>query len=152
MRTAVILFTLSILATMCLAQATPSICPIADFQGTCAEFGPRTHPVPGSHHDHKGIDFFVPVGTPILATGDGKVTQARSVEKYGVVVRIQHGHGVQTFYAHLADFTISVGQAVHKGEVIGHSGNSGVSSGPHLHYEVIKNGTAKNPRDYIAQR
>ena len=152
MRTAAILVMLSVLATICFAQTTPSICPIADFHGKSAEFGHRIHPVLGVDRDHNGIDFFVPCGTPTLATADGKVVQAKTVENYGVIVRIQHRAGLQTFYAHLADFTISVGETVHKGQVIGHSGNSGLTSRPHLHYEVIKNGTAENPREYFAQK
>jgi murein DD-endopeptidase MepM/ murein hydrolase activator NlpD len=152
MRTAIILVVLSFVANICLAQTVPSICPIADFQGKTSEFGPRVHPVLNNSSDHNGVDLFVPTGTPVLATAGGKVVQAETVENYGVVVRIQHGAEYRTFYAHLADFTVRVGQKVNKGQLIAHSGNSGLSTGPHLHYEVIKNGTPKNPRDYFTQK
>ncbi len=143
---------LGVLVNLCHAQTVPSICPIANFSGKTSEFGPRMHPVLKTQRDHNGMDFFVAKGTPVLATADGKVIKAETVKDYGTVVRIQNGSSYQTFYAHLEDVTVGVGETVHQGQVIGHSGNSGLSSEPHLHYEVIDHGKSLNPRDFLARK
>ena len=152
MRIPTILLLLVAMGTLTFAQSTPSIPPIADFKGKTVEFGRRMHPILKVEREHSGIDFQCPEGTPVLATADGKVIQAGSIENYGVVIRLQNSSSIQTFYAHLSDASVVVGQVVHQGEVIGHSGNTGLSVGPHLHYEVAENGTPKNPRAFFAKK
>jgi len=152
MRTLLGIVAVIILTATSLAQNVPSISPIQNFKGATAEFGPRMHPVLQVQRDHQGLDFFVPAGTPVLATADGKVIQADTVGNFGIVIRIENSRSIRTFFAHLADFTVQAGQRVQKGEFIGHSGNTGLSSGPHLHYEVIQAGKCRNPRDFIAQK
>ena len=152
MRIPALLVVLAAMATLAFAQSRPSIPPIEGFQGKTVEFGPRMHPILKIEREHSGLDFLCPEGTPILATADGKVIQAGSNEQYGVVVRLQNGSSIQTFYAHLADVSVTIGQIVHQGEVIGHTGNSGLSAGPHLHYEITENGIPKNPRLFFAKK
>jgi len=152
MRIPTVLLLLAATSTLAFAQSKPSIPPIEGFQGNTVEFGPRMHPILKVEREHSGMDFQCPEGTPVLATADGKVIQAGSIEKYGVVVRLQNGRSIQTFYAHLADVSVTVGQFVHQGEVIGHSGNTGLTAGPHLHYEISENGTPKNPRIFLAKK
>jgi murein DD-endopeptidase MepM/ murein hydrolase activator NlpD len=96
---------------------------------------------------HQGVDFGVPVGTPVMAAGDGTVEAARWALGYGRWVRLRHADGYETAYAHLSDFApgLAAGQAVRQGQVIGWSGNSGLSTGPHLHFEVWLNGRAIDP-------
>jgi len=99
---------------------------------------------------HYGMDFTAPVGTPIYATGDGKVVEVngskRSRVGFGLVVKIDHGFGYETVYAHLDAFNVQLGQVVKRGDIIGYVGNSGGSTAPHLHYEVWVNGKAVNPK------
>ena len=152
MRLATILATILFFASLAFSQSKPSICPIKDFKGKTAEFGKRIHPVLKTTQDHNAIDFFVRQGTPVLATADGRVTQAESLDDYGVVVRIQHKDHFESFYAHLSKLAVRVGQAVQCGDIIAYSGNSGVSTGPHLHYEVVQNGVSMNPRNFFASK
>jgi murein DD-endopeptidase MepM/ murein hydrolase activator NlpD len=149
MRVPIVFVLVATMATLSLSQSTPSILPIANFHGTTVEFGLRIHPMWKVERQHNGLDFQCPLGTPVRAAADGKVIQVGSIENYGVVVRLQNSSSIRTFYAHLADASVAIGQTVHKGEVIGHSGNSGLSAGPHLHYEVIENGIPKNPRLFL---
>ncbi len=97
---------------------------------------------------HNGMDFTAPPGTPIYATGDGKVTKVGLGSGYGKMVIIEHGFGYKTYYAHMSKYKATVGQNVKRGEIIGYVGNTGLSSGPHLHYEVWKNGTVVNPVNF----
>ncbi len=152
MRLATILATILFLASLALSQSQPSICPIKNFKGKTAEFGKRIHPVLKTKQEHNAIDFFVREGTPVLATADGNVTQAKTLDNYGVVVRVQHKDHFETFYAHLSKLAVKVGQAVKCGDIIAYSGNSGVSTGPHLHYEVVQNGVSMNPRQFFASK
>ena len=152
MRIPTVLLVLVCMATLVLAQSKPSISQIKDFQGKTVEFGPRMHPILKVEREHSGLDFQCSEGTVVLATADGKVIQAGPIEKYGIVIRLQNGPSIQTFYAHLADVSVRVGQVVHQGEAIGHSGNTGLTAGPHLHYEIVENGTPKNPRIFLAQK
>lgn len=101
-------------------------------------FGPRNINVQGASKNHKGVDFAAPTGTPIVATGDGKVVIARSLKGYGNVIYINHGDGLQTRYAHLSAFKVREGASVKAGDIIGLCGNTGIGSGPHLHFEVRK--------------
>lgn len=112
-------------------------------------FGWRTHPVYGTRHWHDGIDLDAPVGTPLRAVAPGTVTMAGWYGGYGRVIRIDHGGGLVTQYAHLSQIDVEPGQQVEGGEQIGLSGNSGVTTGPHLHFMVMVNGTAVNPLDYL---
>ena len=106
---------------------------------------------------HKGQDFAAPTGTPVIATADGTVTKAVAVEDksgYGRYIVIEHEEVFQdeefaTLYAHLSNVLVKNGEHVARGDTIGFSGNTGTSTNPHLHYEVIRNGKQVNPRDYL---
>jgi murein DD-endopeptidase MepM/ murein hydrolase activator NlpD len=98
---------------------------------------------------HTGMDFNAAIGTPIYATGDGVVDRADAeAAGYGSHVVINHGFGYQTLYGHMSKMLVKPGQVVKRGEIIGLVGNSGISSGPHVHYEVIRNGEKVNPVNY----
>ena len=114
-------------------------------------FGRRSHPVLGYNRMHQGIDFAAPTGTPVYAAADGTVISARREGGYGLMVRVRHASGVQTRYAHLSRFgrNITAGRAVRQGGVIGHVGSTGMSTGPHLHYEIALNGRAVNPASHV---
>lgn len=110
-------------------------------------FGMRRHPILGYMRMHNGIDFAAPTGTPIHAAGDGRLVRVGRNGGYGNYIRIDHGNGYQTAYAHLSRFArgISTGGRVRQGDLIGYVGSTGVSTGPHLHFEVIRNGRHVNP-------
>ena len=110
-----------------------------------SSFGMRRHPILGSHRFHKGVDLRAAFGTPIRASADGRVAAAGWNGGYGREVRLDHGQGLQTLYAHMSRMAARPGQLVHRGEIIGYVGSTGLSTGPHLHYEVLKNGQAVNP-------
>lgn len=128
----------------------PAILPIAikDFKRVSAGFGYRMHPIYKQKIWHNGMDFTGTIGTPIYATGNGKVIKAKKENGYGRKVIIDHGFGYKTIYAHLNAYNVKKGQKVKRGDIIGYLGNSGVSTGPHLHYEVIKNNQAKDPVNF----
>lgn len=110
-------------------------------------FGMRRHPILGYSRMHRGVDFAAPTGTPIRAAGDGVVRVVGREGGYGRVVRIRHNSNYETLYAHMSRFAsgISSGTRVRQGQVIGYVGASGMATGPHLHYEVIKDGEQINP-------
>ena len=108
-------------------------------------FGSRFHPVLGSARFHKGVDLAAPSGTPIVAAADGRIVSAGWHGGYGRQVAIAHGGGVQSSYSHMSRIAASAGEAVRRGQVIGYVGSTGLSTGPHLHYEVYKNGRPVNP-------
>lgn len=114
-------------------------------------FGWRQNPFTRSGSQfHPGIDFAGPIGTPIYATGDGVVIDPfGSLTGYGIAIVIDHGYGFETLYAHLSKRLVNVGDSVKRGQVIGYLGNTGPSTGPHLHYEVHRNGGRVNPINYI---
>ena len=112
-------------------------------------FGGRTSPKAGASTNHKGIDIAVATGTSVMATSGGTVTQAGWQSGYGYVVYIDHGNGVTSRYGHLSKILVKVGQTVSQGDVIARSGNTGNSTGPHLHFEIRVNGTAVNPYNYL---
>ncbi len=112
-------------------------------------FGLRMHPVFGIVKEHKGIDFSLPHGAPVYATGSGRVSMAHYSPSYGNVVYIDHGFGYETRYAHLQRFTVQAGQYVKRGQLIGYVGNTGISVSPHLHYEVHYKGEAVNPLHFF---
>ena len=109
-------------------------------------FGMRMHPLLGYTRMHQGIDFGVPVGTPVFAAGDGVVEEARWAGGYGRWMKLRHSGGWETAYGHLSGWAVRPGAHVHQGQVIAYSGSTGESTGPHLHYEVIKGGVKINPK------
>jgi murein DD-endopeptidase MepM/ murein hydrolase activator NlpD len=113
-------------------------------------FGMRIHPVLQVYRMHEGVDIINDDGTKIYAAGDGVVRFAgRTQGGYGVVIEVSHGYGYSTLYAHLSKVLVQPGRTVKRGELIGLSGRSGLVSGPHLHYEVRKNGVRQNPVDFF---
>ena len=129
----------------------PAIQPIANKNlGRMASgYGFRIHPIYKTRKLHTGMDFTAPKGTPIYATGDGKIEKVRRSRKgYGNHVIINHGYGYQTLYAHMSKYIVKKGQKVKRGEVIGYVGSTGTSVAPHLHYEVMKNKRKINPVNY----
>ena len=129
----------------------PAVQPIAikDFGRISDYFGRRRDPFTGKPRMHHGMDFTGPVGTDIYATGDGKVTKAEfSHFGYGKEVVIDHGFGYKTIYAHLRKIEVEEGDEVSRGDVIGTLGNTGRSTGPHLHYEIRRNHRPVNPMHY----
>ena len=112
-------------------------------------FGNRLHPISKQYKMHTGIDIGVSSGTPVLAAQSGTVAFANWFSSYGKAVIIDHGGGYTTLYAHLDSFNVTVGQEVSQGDTIALSGNTGYSTGPHLHFEVRINGEYVNPLDYV---
>ena len=112
-------------------------------------FGMRTHPISGRREMHKGIDFAGSMGGQVIAVAKGVVTYAGKRYSYGQLVEIAHGNGVSTRYAHNSRLLVSVGDTVEKGFQIAEIGSSGRSTGPHVHFEVIKNGREVNPIPFI---
>jgi murein DD-endopeptidase MepM/ murein hydrolase activator NlpD len=110
-------------------------------------FGMRFHPVLGYSRMHKGIDFAVPIGTPVMAAGAGVVQLAGHLGGYGNYLRINHQNGYGTAYGHLSRLAPGIhnGSHVHQGQIVAYSGNTGMSTGPHLHYEILVNGNQVNP-------
>lgn len=134
--------------------AMPAIMPLAKNKSQVVSgFGYRYHPILHYRRLHSGIDMTAPAGTPVYATGDGVVRVAgrntQGYSGYGVVVLVDHGFGFQTLYAHMQGVNVRVGQKVKRGEQIGTVGSSGMSSGNHLHYEVIQNGKKVDPVYYF---
>jgi murein DD-endopeptidase MepM/ murein hydrolase activator NlpD len=114
-------------------------------------FGLRSDPLVGEERFHNGIDIAAPEGSPIKAAEAGTVVFSGVVNGYGNVVEIDHGNGIVTKYAHTQENLVSVGQQVRTGHVIARVGASGRSTGPHLHFEVHKNGTPVDPRLFLQQ-
>lgn len=113
-------------------------------------FGMRVHPILKVRKMHSGVDFAAPKGTPIYATGDGVVKEVKTVfGGYGKYIEIDHGFGFVTRYAHMNDFKVKKGQKVKRGDIIGTVGNTGSSTAPHIHYEVMKDGKFVNPVNYF---
>lgn len=119
-----------------------------NYQRVSSPFAPnRLHPVLGVRRPHTGIDLAAPTGTPIRAAGDGMVESAGWQSGYGKTIVIDHGRGYKTLYAHLSRYEpdLSAGDRIERGQIIGRVGRTGLATGPHLHYEVIVNGTPRNP-------
>lgn len=130
----------------------PAIQPLTnkDLTRTSSGWGYRIHPIYKIKVFHYGIDFVSIIGTEIYATGNGVIERTdRSPRGYGNSVIIDHGFGYKTLYAHMSGFNVREGQRVKRGDVIGYLGNTGMSTGPHLHYEVIKNREKVNPMNYF---
>jgi len=127
--------------------SAPSLWPV---QGPItSSFGEREDPFNGEGAFHKGIDISAAYGTPIRASADGVIENAGMENGYGREILINHGHDLKTLYAHLSGFTVTSGQSVVRGQVIGYVGRSGRSTGSHLHYEVQVHGTPVNPHKYL---
>jgi murein DD-endopeptidase MepM/ murein hydrolase activator NlpD len=126
---------------------TPSIAPVV---GVVTDgYGPRIDPITRRPAFHDGLDISVSIGTPIKAPADGVVVFAGRDAGYGKMIKISHGFGFTTVFGHLERFGVKEGERVHRGEVIGRVGMTGRTTGPHLHYEVWKDGDRKNPLHYI---
>lgn len=135
-----------------LLASIPAIQPIAnkDLRRMASGFGFRTHPIYKTEHFHTGMDFSANIGTEIYATGDGVVERADDLAQgYGNHVVINHGYGYETLYGHMSKIIAKVGQHVKRGDVIGLVGSSGMSTAPHLHYEVMKNQDKINPINFF---
>lgn len=130
---------------------TPAIQPInnKDLRRLSSGFGYRYHPILKIRKFHHGVDFSASTGTEIYATGDGVVEKAKYATGYGYHVVINHEYGYQTLYGHMSKLNVRRGQKIKRGELIGFVGNTGLSSAPHLHYEVIKDGVKVNPIHYF---
>lgn len=131
--------------------AVPAIQPISnkDLKRTASGWGYRIHPIYKIRKFHYGMDFTAPTGTEIYSTGDGTIISVLSSKRgFGNHIIIDHGYGYTTLYAHLSRFNVKRGQKVKRGDVIGYVGNTGLSTAPHLHYEVKLNGKNVDPANY----
>lgn len=130
-----------------LLASTPSLWPVMGW--VTSEFGKRTNPFGGGAEFHKGIDIATSSGRPIQSPADGIVAEVVYQHDMGNMVRIDHGHGISTLYAHLSKAAVRAGTAIRKGDRLGYVGNTGSSTGSHLHYTVMLNGLPVNPRKYL---
>ena len=129
----------------------PAIQPIPNknLKRMASGFGYRIHPVYKTRKLHTGMDFTSPTGTEIYSTGDGKIVSVKKSRRgYGMHIVIDHGYGYTTLYGHMSKFNVRRGQKVKRGDRIGYVGNTGTSTAPHLHYEVIKDGKKINPINF----
>ena len=131
-----------------LFASIPAIVP-SDGHYSSESYGMRMHPILHVYKMHTGIDIVTDVGTSVKATGKGKVIFVGPRSGYGLAIEIDHGFGYQTIYAHLSSVNVKEGSIVKRNQVIAKSGNSGLSSGPHLHYEVLHNGQNLNPSEFF---
>ncbi len=129
----------------------PAIQPISNKQldQLHLTYGSRFHPIFHRYMQHKGLDFAAPRGTPVYATGDGKINMAYFSGSYGNVIYLNHGYDYETRYAHLSAFAVKEGDHVKRGQVIGYVGNTGNSVASHLHYEVLYKGDHVNPINFF---
>jgi murein DD-endopeptidase MepM/ murein hydrolase activator NlpD len=129
--------------------APPSLWPVEG--RLMSGFAQRTDPFSGEGAFHKGVDISASTGTPVRSAADGVVILAEPVSGgYGRLVIVDHGGGVQTYYAHLSKINVHTGQELHRGDLVGAVGSSGRTTAPHLHYEVRVDGTPRNPIRYLA--
>ena len=132
-----------------LTDVRPSLWPVSG--RLMSTFGSRSDPFSGAGAFHAGIDLSADNGTPVHAAGDGIISFASWSGGFGKMVVIDHGNGMQTLYAHLSAFNVVPGQEIRLGQVLGRSGGTGHSTGPHLHYEVHVGGTPVNPYPYLSK-
>jgi murein DD-endopeptidase MepM/ murein hydrolase activator NlpD len=130
-----------------LYKAIPAIKPCMGSIGDV--FGMRLHPILHIWRMHDGIDIITDVNSPVYAPGDGVVEFVGNKEGYGLCIEINHGFGYETLYGHLLQVEVKDGQKVFRGEEIAKTGDSGLSTGPHLHYEVHHDGVKLNPEDFF---
>ncbi|HTI42258.1 MAG TPA: M23 family metallopeptidase [Vicinamibacterales bacterium] len=133
-----------------LAAATPSIWPAQGWLSST--MGHRVDPVTGGDDFHAGLDIAGERGQPVYATAAGTVVHSGWATGYGNLITINHGFGLETRYGHLLDYKVKAGQKVGRGDIIGHVGNTGRSTGYHLHYEVLANGKLLNPLQLLSQQ
>jgi len=131
-----------------LAEAIPAIIPCTGTIGVRG-FGMRKHPILRIVRMHDGIDIITDRGTPVYAPGDGKIVSVGYHGGYGLSIEIEHGFGYRTIYAHLSSTSVREGQKISRGNLIAKTGSSGLSSGPHLHYEVHHNGVKQDPENFF---
>ena len=151
-KVSVLAFGLMLLATALWAFQSdpPSRLPLADGYKVTSGFGKRLHPIQKVAKMHKGVDFKAALGTPVYATSDGTILTAKNdATGYGNHVIIQHDEVFQSLYGQMSEIKVEIGQVVKKGDLIGLVGSSGASTGPHLHYEVRKNGEPVDPSPYL---
>ncbi|MDR1499763.1 MAG: M23 family metallopeptidase [Tannerellaceae bacterium] len=131
-------------------KCIPAIQPVSnkDLKRMASGYGMRIHPIYRIPKFHSGMDFSAPTGTDIYATGNGVVVFSGWKQNYGNCITIDHGFGYQTLYGHMSRMNVRVGQKVTRGETIGYVGDTGLSTGPHLHYEVIVRGKHNDPSKY----
>jgi len=129
-------------------DCTPSIRPLRG-GFLSSRFGRRMDPFTGRITSHRGIDYFARTGTPVMASADGVITMAKKNGSMGLTVEVNHGNGFKTRYAHLAKMHVVRGKRIRRGEILGVVGNTGRSTGPHLHYEVIFQKQHRDPLNYI---
>lgn len=130
-----------------LLASTPSIWPVKGW--LTSGFGYRTSPFTGRREMHKGLDVATRTGTPIIAPADGLVVFSGREGGFGNMLVVDHGYGIVTRYAHLSTIDVKLGQKIKRGDTVAKVGNTGRSTGPHVHYEVAVNGVAVNPMRYI---
>jgi murein DD-endopeptidase MepM/ murein hydrolase activator NlpD len=133
-------------------ESIPAVCPIyvSDMERVSSGFGMRKDPIDSTMKMHKGIDISAEIGTKVYAAGSGKIIRiASSEDGYGNCIVIDHGFGFVSRYAHLSGFKVKEGDEVKKGDLIGLVGSSGRSTGPHLHYEIEKEGEKIDPKKFI---
>jgi len=130
----------------------PTGSPIANRVGLSSNFGTRIDPFTRQLAQHPGVDFSAPPGTPILASGDGKVIRAAFDSTYGNFIEIEHADNFISKYAHARKLNVKVGQEVKRGQVIAEVGSTGRSTGPHLHYEISRNGNIINPMQILVAK
>jgi murein DD-endopeptidase MepM/ murein hydrolase activator NlpD len=130
-----------------LYTSTPLVWPVRGW--VTSPFGNRTSPFSGIPTFHEGLDIAAQTGTPVVAPADGVVLKAGFSPGYGNMVEISHGYGIKTVFGHNSRLNVKVGQQVKRGDVISYVGDTGSSTGPHLHYEVRLNGLPVNPKKYL---
>lgn len=131
------------------ARAQPNIWPATG--SVTSRYGWRRHPVSGRRDFHEGIDIAGRYGGQVKATADGTVVFVGYKAGYGRTIKIGHGYGLETLYSHLSSAKVRTGQKVQRGDIIGNVGTSGIATGPHLHYEIHKNGKTQDPLDFLAK-
>ena len=132
-----------------LARATPSIWPVAGWLSS--GFGNRVDPFTGQPDFHAGLDISADKGTPVRATADGVVESAAYNGNYGNSILISHGFGIETRFGHLSGYAVGAGQKVKRGDIVGYVGSTGRATAPHLHYEILLNGSPINPLRLLAR-
>jgi len=138
-----------LIAKSAVINATPSLLPIAGW--ISSNFGYRRNPYDGSYRLHSGVDIAAEPGTPVRAPADGSVIFSGYREGYGKVIVMDHGYGIRTLFAHNSSVFVGQGAKVKRGETISQVGNTGRSTGPHLHYEIRKNGVPVNPATFFSR-
>jgi murein DD-endopeptidase MepM/ murein hydrolase activator NlpD len=133
-----------------LAAATPSIWPVVGWLSST--FGSRRDPLNGGADFHPGLDISADYGTPVKATAEGTIESAGWAGDYGNMILVKHGYGMSTRYGHLSRIVVGAGQTVHRGQVIGYVGATGRTTGAHLHYEIMMNGSRINPLNLLSNR